>query len=615
MMKNRHLSLISVVCLTSICFISLLWPAIAFSLTEDCVAEGTDGSLVQSGQEAFGTSGSDRLTLDSDNFKASIDSSIYEYTGDVITPDVSVLTASGSVLASGIDYEVTYSDNVAPGCATIRVNGLGNYAGVTSQLSFQIVRSSDNNIALPGSWAYQNGKWWWRYEAGGWPSNCFLSIRGAEYYFDSEGYAATGWKYLNDGWHLFSNSCAHLKGWAATGRRWFYLDETSGSMKTGWVLIDDSWYYLDSSGAMQTGWLLLGNTWYWLEPSGLMATGFRLVNGSLYHFSESGSMSSGWFINDGAWYCSNASGEIRTGWFYNGSSWYLLDPNNNGAMLEGFQTVNGSIYYLDPDSGGALKCNTWVFSQDENVYYACSSGAIVLSGVKDGAGGIKLRDPEGKPVAGWYWSSAAQVWFYTDSDGVLQRGWRFIDGRWYHLDNESGAMNTGWFLDDDGTWYYLMSSGQMVNGWNRIGDSEYFFNASGAWVEPEHSARASLQSQIVNRCHSVPSPGAGLCSEWVSHVFYPVLGSYPNGDACDMFWNWCYSRDISQLKVGMIVAVPTHTHTSAGARWGHIAIYIGNGMVMDNIGYIRTTSLAWWLNYYHTTSIPQWGWVLNTPLE
>lgn len=81
-----------------------------------------------------------------------------------------------------------------------------------------------------------------------------------------------------------------------------------------------------------------------------------------------------------------------------------------------------------------------------------------------------------------------------------------------------------------------------------------------------------------------------------------MLGSYPNGDACDMFWNWCHSRDISQLKVGMIVAVPTHTHTNAGARWGHIAIYVGNGMVMDNIGYIRTTSLVWWLNYYHTTA-------------
>ena len=186
---------------------------------------------------------------------------------------------------------------------------------------------------------------------------------------------------------------------------------------------------------------------------------------------------------------------------------------------------------------------------------------------------------------------------------------------WYHLDNESGVMNTGWFRDDDGLWYYLMSSGQMATGWNSIDNGEYFFNAAGAWVDPERSACTSFQSQIVSRCYNVPSPGVGLCSEWVSEVFYPVLGSYPNGDACDMFWNWCHSRDISQLKVGMIVAVPTHTHTNAGARWGHIAIYVGNGMVMDNIGYIRTTSLAWWLNYYHTTATPLWGWVLNTPLE
>lgn len=493
--------------------------------------------------------------------------------------------------------------------------GWGDYAGISTQLSFQIVRSADNNVALPGAWVYQNGKWWWRYEAGGWPSNCYLTIGAAEYYFDSEGYAAVGWRYLSDGWHYFSGSCAHLKGWVLTGGHWFYLDQTSGLMKTGWILIDDSWYYLDSSGAMRTGWLLLGNTWYWLEPSGLMATGFKSVGGVLYHFSKSGFMNTGWFISDQTWYYANASGAIRTGWFYCNSSWYWLDPNNNGAMLEGFQTINGTRYYLDPERGGALRCNAWIISQDENAYYACGSGAIVLSGVRDGEGAIRLKDAEDKAITGWYWSSSARTWFYTDSDGVLQHGWQFIGGRWYHLDDESGAMSTGWFLDNDGTWYYLLSSGQMVTGWNRIGDTEYFFNASGAWVEPERTGRTSLQSQIVSRCYSVPSPGAGLCAEWVSHVFYPVLGSYPNGDACDMFWNWCHSRDLSQLKVGMIVAVPTHTHNSAGARWGHIAIYIGNGMVMENIGYIRTTSLAWWLNYYHTTAVPQWGWVLNTPLE
>lgn len=596
-------------------FHPLIWPTTAFSLSYDYAVEGADGSLVQAGLEAFGTLGGDRLTSDSVNLKASIDFSTYEYTGAAITPEVSVFAVDGSVLVNGINYEVLYSNNVAPGCAAISVNGLGDYSGISAQLSFRIVRSSDNSIALPGSWAYQNGKWWWRYEDGGWPSNCFLTIGGAEYYFDSEGYAATGWRYLSDGWHLFSGSCAHLKGWAASGSHWFYLDETSGLMKTGWVLVNHNWYYLDLSGAMQTGWLFLDNTWYWLEPSGLMATGFKLVNGALYHFSQSGSMSTGWFVDDGTWYCANATGAIRAGWFYYGSNWYWLDPNNNGAMLLGFQTVNGSIYYLDPDSGGALECNAWIFSQDGSAYYACGSGAIVLTGVKDSVGAIKLNDAEGKPMVGWYWSSAAQTWFYTDSDGVLQHGWQLIGERWYHLDNESGVMNTGWFRDADRLWYYLMASGQMATGWNSIDNGEYFFNAAGAWVEPERSAHTSSQSQIVGRCYNVPSPGVGLCSEWVSEVFYPVLGSYPNGDACDMFWNWCHSRDISQLKVGMIVAVPTHTHTNAGARWGHIAIYVGNGMVMDNIGYIRTTSLAWWLNYYHTTATPQWGWVLNTPLE
>lgn len=615
MMRNRHLSLFSAICLVSICFTPLIWPTTAFSLSYDYAVEGADGSLVQAGLEAFGTLGGDRLTSDSVNLKASIDFSTYEYTGAAITPEVSVFAVDGSVLVNGINYEVLYSNNVAPGCAAISVNGLGDYSGISAQLSFRIVRSSDNSIALPGSWAYQNGKWWWRYEDGGWPSNCFLTIGGAEYYFDSEGYAATGWRYLSDGWHLFSGSCAHLKGWAASGSHWFYLDETSGLMKTGWVLVNHNWYYLDLSGAMQTGWLFLDNTWYWLEPSGLMATGFKLVNGALYHFSQSGSMSTGWFVDDGTWYCANATGAIRAGWFYYGSNWYWLDPNNNGAMLLGFQTVNGSFYYLDPDSGGALECNAWIFSQDGSAYYACGSGAIVLTGVKDSVGAIKLNDAEGKPMVGWYWSSAAQTWFYTDSDGVLQHGWQFIGERWYHLDNESGVMNTGWFRDADRLWYYLMSSGQMATGWNSIDNGEYFFNAAGAWVEPERSAHTSSQSQIVGRCYNVPSPGVGLCSEWVSEVFYPVLGSYPNGDACDMFWNWCHSRDISQLKVGMIVAVPTHTHTNAGARWGHIAIYVGNGMVMDNIGYIRTTSLAWWLNYYHTTATPQWGWVLNTPLE
>ena len=66
-------------------------------------------------------------------------------------------------------------------------------------------------------------------------------------------------------------------------------------------------------------------------------------------------------------------------------------------MLEGFQSINGNCYYLDSDSGGALEYNAWVFSQDAYAYYACSSGAIVLTGVMDSVGSIRLNDAEGKP--------------------------------------------------------------------------------------------------------------------------------------------------------------------------------------------------------------------------
>jgi cell wall-associated NlpC family hydrolase len=54
----------------------------------------------------------------------------------------------------------------------------------------------------------------------------------------------------------------------------------------------------------------------------------------------------------------------------------------------------------------------------------------------------------------------------------------------------------------------------------------------------------------------------------------------------------------------MMVAVRTHNLTSAGSRYGHIGIYIGDGMMMDNVGEIRTISVDKWISTYegHATS-------------
>lgn len=123
------------------------------------------------------------------------------------------------------------------------------------------------------------------------------------------------------------------------------------------------------------------------------------------------------------------------------------------------------------------------------------------------------------------------------------------------------------------------------------------------------------QAAIVSSCKSTGSPGAGLCAMWVSMVFSNAGYAYAGGNANDMYNWWTSSSNRSDLRPGMIVAVSTHSHTSAGRIYGHIGIYIGDGMMMDNIGSIRTISVNEWIRYYSTTVTPRWGWLMGIELS
>ena len=122
------------------------------------------------------------------------------------------------------------------------------------------------------------------------------------------------------------------------------------------------------------------------------------------------------------------------------------------------------------------------------------------------------------------------------------------------------------------------------------------------------------QSRVIAACKSTGSPGGGLCAMWVSMVFSNAGFAYAGGNANDMYNWWTTSSNRADLKPGMIVAVSTHSHTSAGRIYGHIGIYIGGGMMMDNIGYIRTISVNEWIRYYSTTVTPRWGWLMGIEL-
>ena len=144
-------------------------------------------------------------------------------------------------------------------------------------------------------------------------------------------------------------------------------------------------------------------------------------------------------------------------------------------------------------------------------------------------------------------------------------------------------------------------------------------NAPGSIVSPcllgQPSAFANpMQKKIVDLARQVPSPGPGLCSEWIADIYERAGFRNVHTDACDYYWDYCKFTDYSQLKVGMVIAVPSHTHTRMGSIYGHVCLYIGNNQVMDNVGQIRTLDMAYWLDYYSTSYKPKWGWYDNVPL-
>ncbi|HEK9561062.1 TPA: CHAP domain-containing protein, partial [Streptococcus equi subsp. equi] len=112
----------------------------------------------------------------------------------------------------------------------------------------------------------------------------------------------------------------------------------------------------------------------------------------------------------------------------------------------------------------------------------------------------------------------------------------------------------------------------------------------------EYEASSEVQKKIVNAAYITPSPGAGWCAMWVSQVYQNAGLGYIGGNANDMYRNYTFTSDRSKLKVGMLVAVESSSSGStAGLTYGHVGIYIGDGKVIDNIGYIRVTTLDDWI--------------------
>lgn len=220
---------------------------------------------------------------------------------------------------------------------------------------------------------------------------------------------------------------------------------------------------------------------------------------------------------------------------------------------------------------------------------------------------------------------------------------------------KESSCGVNWAAIDPSTynWYSIKGdyNGNSLNGWRKypsfkeavndfgklIGTSSYYFaggnttigsigksycppgdewsNAVSQFVKEMYESIGitvyavggnELQTKVVEVAKNSASYGisakAGYCQAWVYQVYY-AAGACPQYTTADCAihagYKWGVSTDWSQIQVGSTVYGYSHS------IYGHVGIYIGDGMVAHNIGGVAIDDLDTWISKYNGIC---WGW-------
>lgn len=247
--------------------------------------------------------------------------------GDAI-PEYTVLyegfagTDTADVLNGSLQFTCEYAPDSAAGDYAIQPSGLtsGNYEILFENGTLHAVRrassGSDDSDNSGGSGSTKNPA----------ATNFGKNVSNSS---SSENDAQGTWKRDEKGWWFEFKDGTYPAG-----------EKTSdqNGEKLGWIQKDGKWWAFGSDGYLKTGWVFDGAS--------------------------------------GKWYLLNEKTGMQIGWYYDesGRFWYYLDPAS-GAMLTGWQFINGKWYYLSKTSGAVPLGSMYREIRTPDGYYVDKDGA------------------------------------------------------------------------------------------------------------------------------------------------------------------------------------------------------------------------------------------------
>ena len=227
-------------------------------------------------------------------------------------------------------------------------------------------------------------------------------------------------------------------------------------------------------------------------------------------------------------------------------------------------------------------------------------------------------------------------------------GWNLIDRETYNWASIKGSYNGASYKDRNGTeWKKYPNFNEATKDLGElIAESKYYFKAGNytvetignkycqppdAWIDQISKYIVGMYESIGESVYTFTSDGndmqkkvaeiamnstqygiqtnKGYCQGWVADVYAKagVNGGrrISANTAVLAGRKWGVSKDWNTIQLGATVYGYAYKYANQYDSAGHVGIYIGDGLVAHNIGYLKIDDLQDWIKKYDGMC---WGW-------